>query len=158
MTLTQTRPAPTSAPVTRPPLAVRMRRRLSAETVVALGVLVVLGYLILGPLVTMLRATFVYSEQDTLLYPDAVEGALTTAHWRQMFGPMFHKTLLEPLLNSLLIAVTTSVLALTIGGILAWLMARTDIPGRKWLQPLLMTPYMLPSFALALVWLTVFKD
>src|SRR5882672_11369477 len=51
--------------------------------------------------------------------------------------------------NSLIIAGGMVVIAVPLGGILAFLMVRTDLPGRRWLEPLLLTPVFVSPMVLA---------
>ena len=41
---------------------------------------------------------------------------------------------------------------------LAWLLARTDMFGRRWFATALIVPYMLPAWTFALAWTTLFKN
>jgi iron(III) transport system permease protein len=52
--------------------------------------------------------------------------------------------------NSLLLAVGMTVIALPIGAMLAFLIVRTDLPGRRWLEPLILAPMFISSIVLAL--------
>jgi len=58
----------------------------------------------------------------------------------------------QALLNSLIIAAGTTVLSTTIGVFFAWLVARTDLPGKRAMKILFLVPFMLPSFIGALAW------
>ena len=51
--------------------------------------------------------------------------------------------------NSLIIATGMGVIAVPLGGILAFLMERTDLPGRQWLEPLLLIPIFVSPMVLA---------
>jgi iron(III) transport system permease protein len=51
--------------------------------------------------------------------------------------------------NSLLLAVGMTVVAVPIGALLAFLIVRTDIPGARWLEPLILTPMFMSSIVLA---------
>ena len=51
--------------------------------------------------------------------------------------------------NSLIIATGMAVIAVPLGGILAFLMVRTDLPGRQWLEPLLLIPIFVSPMVLA---------
>ena len=64
----------------------------------------------------------------------------------------------EPLLNTLSVAFGAIVLSVIVGGTLAWLLARTDMFGRKWFATALIVPYMLPAWTFALAWTTLFKN
>jgi iron(III) transport system permease protein len=47
---------------------------------------------------------------------------------------------------------------LLLGGFLAWLVVLTDVPGRRFLGVLSTLPFMIPSFAAALAWGTLFRN
>src|SRR6266568_3843660 len=55
----------------------------------------------------------------------------------------------DALKNSLIIASSMAIIAIPLGGILAFLMVRTDLPGRRWLEPLLLTPVFVSPMVLA---------
>lgn len=59
--------------------------------------------------------------------------------------PEFHSALL----NSLLIAAAMVAIAVPLGSILAFLMVRTDLPGRQWIEPWLLSPIFVSSIILA---------
>lgn len=50
--------------------------------------------------------------------------------------------------NSLVIAAGMALIAVPLGGILAFLMVRTDLPGRKWIEPLLLIPIFVSPMVL----------
>lgn len=52
--------------------------------------------------------------------------------------------------NSLLIAAGMVGISIPLGSILAFLMVRTDMPGRRWVEPLLLTPIFVSAVVLAL--------
>jgi len=54
------------------------------------------------------------------------------------------------LLSTLALAGTVSLGALSLGLLLAWLMERTDLPGRKLLKPLLLSPLVIPCYLVAI--------
>jgi hypothetical protein len=64
----------------------------------------------------------------------------------------------EPLLHSLTIGLFVTVISVPLGALMAWLMVRTDIPGKKLLGMLIIIPYMIPSWCKALSWLAVFRN
>jgi iron(III) transport system permease protein len=51
--------------------------------------------------------------------------------------------------NSLIIAAGMAIIAVPLGGILAFLMVRTDLPGRQWIEPLLLIPVFVSPMVLA---------
>lgn len=63
--------------------------------------------------------------------------------------------ILEALIRSLAIASVVAGVA-GLGGItLAWLVARTDLPGGRWLSGLLSVPYAIPAYLLAMAWVVL---
>jgi iron(III) transport system permease protein len=119
--------------------------------------LVVLGYLTVGPLAATLSDAFHVHLGDVGVggYP----GDLTSAHLRLVFaspgsGALFYL----PLAHTAEVAVATTLLALVVGTGAAWLAARTDVPGRGGWLTALSLPFMIPSWAFAQAWLTVFKN
>ena len=63
---------------------------------------------------------------------------------------------LAPLGRSLLIATATAVLCTMVGSTLAWVVARTDVPGRRVFRWLLPLPLVIPSFVGATAVLSAF--
>jgi iron(III) transport system permease protein len=51
--------------------------------------------------------------------------------------------------NSTLLAVGMTCIAVPVGAILAFLLVRTDLPGGRWLEPLILTPMFISSIVLA---------
>jgi iron(III) transport system permease protein len=51
--------------------------------------------------------------------------------------------------NSLIIAGSMALIAVPLGGILGFLVVRTDLPGRQWIEPLLLIPVFVSPFVLA---------
>ncbi len=54
----------------------------------------------------------------------------------------------DSLKNSLIIAATMALIAVPLGAILAFLMIRTDLPGRGWIEPLLLIPVFVSPMVL----------
>lgn len=63
-----------------------------------------------------------------------------------------------PLLNTMVLGFCVAGGCLMIGGFLAWLVVLTDVPGRRFLAMMATLPYMIPSFAAALAWGTLFRN
>jgi iron(III) transport system permease protein len=51
--------------------------------------------------------------------------------------------------NSLTIAGGMLFIAIPLGAVLAFLMVRTDLPGRRWIEPMLLTPVFISPMVLA---------
>ena len=137
-----------------------IRRLLLNPVNIALAVLlIVLAYLVLWPFFQLVLETLTWGEGDRRLSRDAVPGEFTWFHWLQATAsPISEKMLYSPLLNTLITGVISTILALSAGGVLAWCVVRSNMPGKAWLQPVLTLPYIIPSFAIALAWETVFRS
>jgi len=129
------------------------------HVVLALIMLVLMFYMVIIPLYKLLETTVTWQLVDASRIPGAVEGEFTLFHWIRMmtgiFGRIYTYT---PLTHSMTIGIGTVVLALLIGGSLAWLVVRTDMPGRKLVNQLAVLPYIMPSWTLAQAWLVLFKN
>lgn len=127
--------------------------------IMSILLLCILLYLVIGPLLTMVQSGFTLHPRDALFVPGEEAGELTTYYFNRAFlGPMKKVLFYEPLLNTLLIVFPMSLLSLLIGGLLAWLVVRTDLPGRRFIAKIAIIPYTLPSWTLALAWITLFKN
>lgn len=129
------------------------------HVVLALIMLVIMFYMVIIPLYKLVETTVTWQSSDLSRVPDAVVGEFTLFHWIRMttgiFGTIYTYT---PLRHSMTVAIGTVVLSLLIGGSLAWLVVRTDMPGRKLVNQLAVLPYIMPSWTLAQAWLVLFKN
>lgn len=127
--------------------------------VISLVSAILLIYLIVVPLGEIVTTTLKWQPKDIRVSPNAVPGQFTLYHWIEMFtGKTANALLWGPLLNSLAVALCVSIFSLLVGGLMAWIVTRTDIPARKFLAFSILVPYMLPSWYKALAWITVFKN
>ena len=128
---------------------------------VVLVSLVILFCLIIIPLLTMISTTFTAAQAEVMRrrIEGAQVGDFTLYYWTYMLASSMSKSVLwEPLRNSLLLGACVVVISVPLGSVLAWLMVRTDIPGKKVLSMLVIIPYMIPSWTKALSWLAVFRN
>lgn len=136
-------------------LLVALRR---PTTAIGLLTLVLFAYLIAVPIVTMLLQAVTVSPKDSLIVQRPA-GSMTSYYlWRVFLSPVSADLFWRPLVHTLAVSACSVVLSLTLGGILAWLLTRTDLLGRRWFSTALIVPYMLPTWAFALAWSTIFKN
>lgn len=129
--------------------------------------LIVLGYLILVPLFDMIRSTFFVSFPDLRHIPGSEVGDFTLHHWIRVFNSPATATanarqvsmrlMYTPFLNSLFLGVNVAFISVILGSLMAWIMVRTDLPGKKFLSIMMVIPYMIPTWTISLMWLTVFR-
>jgi iron(III) transport system permease protein len=131
----------------------------SAHVALALIMLVLMFYMIIIPLYRMVETTVTWQPHDLTRVPDAVVGELTIFHYVRMLTGVFGRIYMyTPLQHSMTVAIGATLLSLLIGGSLAWLVVRTDMPGRKLVNQLALIPYIMPSWTLAQAWLVLFKN
>jgi iron(III) transport system permease protein len=119
------------------PSAVALRRSLPA-----LGLLLLLGYLVLVPLVLLLVA----SVKPTGL---PLDPGWSLQSYADVYGSArFYRLAL----TTFEFAVGSTVGALAVGGTLAWLVERTDLPYKRVTRTLIVVPMVLPPFLLAMGW------
>jgi len=63
-----------------------------------------------------------------------------------------------PLVNTLVIGVSVAAGCVIVGGFLAWLVVMTDVPFRRTIALMSTLPFMIPSFATALAWGSLFRN
>jgi iron(III) transport system permease protein len=104
--------------------------------------LVLVG-LVAAPLVTILAQT---------IYPSA-------SAWGDVLASRLSQNLFwRPTFNTMVIGLGVAGGCVLLGGFLAWLVVMTDIPGRPVIAFMATLPFMIPSFATALAWGTVFRN
>ncbi len=131
----------------------------SAKVVLALVMLVLMFYMVVIPLYRLVETTVTWQAIDLVNHPEAVLGKLTAYHYlRMLTGVLGRIYTYTPLQHSMTVAIGATLLALVIGGSLAWLVVRTDMPGRKLVNQLAVFPYIMPSWTLAQAWLVFFKN
>ena len=137
----------------------RLRSQGRDPTVVIAAVLVVLlTYLVLAPVGAMIVNTVQVGLRD-----GAVTG-LPTGSWtlyflKRVFTSRVSQVLFwTPLFRTLFVAVVVAAVALPLGAGLAWLVVKTDLPGKRWLPSALIVPYILPSWTFAVAWLTLLRN
>jgi iron(III) transport system permease protein len=131
----------------------------SVRVVLSLIMLAVMFVMVVIPLYRLVATTVVWGPTDLPQHPEAVLGKLTIYHYvRMLTGRLAQIYTYAPLQHSMTVAIGSTLLALVIGGSLAWLVVRTDMPGRKLVNQLAVIPYVMPSWTLAQAWVTFFKN
>jgi iron(III) transport system permease protein len=111
---------------------------------VAMSLLTVLvGFLVLFPLVMLLYGSFWTSRPG---FP----GTFTLDNYLQAYGSA---ETYQVLLTTVLLMGTKTLLAVALAATLAWIVTRTDTPGRGLLEVLLTVPYFIPGLLEAIAWI-----
>ncbi len=105
--------------------------------------LVLLLYFNFYPFITLLVDTAIVhvSEIQFSELQGLAIGSFTTFHWARLFASDMSSILLwKPLLNSVLMSLLSSVIAILYGGIVAFLITRTDIKVKKYISAIFVYP------------------
>jgi iron(III) transport system permease protein len=116
------------------------------------------AYLILAPVIMMLMDAFTVDFADQAR-ASKLEGELTSYYLnRAMNSPIAKYIFWLPLMNTLFVSIVVIIATLLVGGLLGWLVSRTDLLGKRWFSTALIVPYMVPSWTFALAWMAIFKN
>jgi iron(III) transport system permease protein len=115
----------------------RLRRLLSARNLIVIVVAVVIAYLAAVPLGFLLWQTFVKGGEFSL-------HAFRTAYTEVGLGKM--------VVNSLVFALGSTALAIALGTVLAYLIVRTDVPGKPLMFAASLVPLIIPGVLHTISW------
>lgn len=127
-------------------------------TWVALLLLLVFGWLIVVPVISLLSDAVLVQFGDARRAGQEVGGLTSYYLQRAFFSAISQHLFWSPLRHTLTIAAQVIVLSLLLGGLLGWLVSRTNLHGKRWLATLLIVPYMIPAWTFALAWHNLFKN
>jgi iron(III) transport system permease protein len=120
------------------PTAGAWRRVFSFQTLVVLVVVAAISYLALVPVGFLVWETFVR------------DGSLTVETFREAYSTV---GLGEMAWNSLVFAVGTTVFAVSLGTLLAYLIVRTDVPGKPLMFAASLVPLIIPGILHTIAWI-----
>lgn len=136
------------------------RRLLAPQSLLAALLLVLLAYMVIAPLFAVVTTSLTWQHGDTRLVGSDVEvGRFTIYHWQRVLNSELTRNLIVlPMLRTLTVALGVMVIVTGVGGALAWLVVRTDVAFKGAIATLAVLPYVLPSWTIALAWLTLFRN
>lgn len=119
-----------------------LKPRLNGQAIVSLAVILVVAFLVLLPLVFLVEESL--NVGDPMAFPPQEFGlANYVAIFEEDFNVLF---------NTVIIAVMATIMAILIGFTLAWILTRTNVPGREVLERLMELPYYMTPLVGALAW------
>lgn len=112
-----------------------------------------------APIVAIVRDTF-------KIHPGTIDAHLTgkaegytVANYTDLFTSRLAKTnLWTPMLNTVLLAVLTCLISILFGGLVAFLVTRTNLKFKKYISSIFIFPYIMPQWTLAVVWQNLFNS
>ena len=125
--------------------AIDVRRQLFADAVLPWVAMLTVILLTVVPLVTVL----VTSVRPQNVLPLDLRPDFTLEYYPRVFANPSTYLLLW---NTFKYAVASIALALPLALFFAWLINRTDLPGRGWLYSLMFVPMVVPGFLVAIAW------
>ena len=149
------------------PFSAKQRARVRAffskpANVILVTFFVVLCVLTLYPLILLfLETVTVHAGKEARATKLPVD-SFSLYSLKQIFATSKFKysqlTFYEPLLNTLAVALTASFIAILFGGVVAWLITRTNLKYKKFISTVFVFPYIMPAWTLATFWQTFFKN
>lgn len=121
---------------------------------------VVLAFLTLLPLVSLIRDTLIAHPSELMSIKGAKAGDFTLFHWFKVFfdGKNSMNLFYKPFWNTVKVSLGSCAIAITLGGTVAWLVARSNIRFKAVISTIFVFPYIMPSWTLAMAWLNFFRN
>jgi len=119
-----------------------LRQKLNWQTVISVVVMLVVAFLVVLPMVFLVEESL--NVGDPMAFPPQKYGI---KNYIAMFDEDFNV-----LVNTVVIALMATVMAILIGFTLAWILTRTNVPGSGKLERLLELPYYMTPLVGALAW------
>lgn len=129
---------------------------------------IVLFVLIAYPLYAVLSSSVTLGQKDSMMYNSLFnqqlnKGDFSWNNFTMLLGGQYtidysRALFWEPLFNSILMSAYASIISILFGGIIAFLITRTDVKCKKFISAVFIFPYLMPSWTLALVWKNIFVN
>ncbi len=123
-------------------VALHARPRRNWQAIITIVVVLVVGFLVILPLVFLVEESL--NTGDPMAFPPVEYGI---ANYFAIFDED-----INVLVNTVVIAVMATVMAILIGFTLAWILTRTNVPGRDKFERLMELPYYMTPLVGALAW------
>lgn len=120
---------------------------------------ITLSFTTIAPIVAIVEDTF-------KIHPGTIDAHLagkvegySTVNYVDLFTSALAKiNLWTPMFNTLLLAIFTCAIAILFGGMMAFLITRTNLKCKKYLSSIFIFPYIMPQWTLAVVWQNLFNS
>lgn len=120
---------------------------------------IVLTFTTIAPIIAIVRDTFEIHPGTIDAHLTGRDSGLTIVNYVDLFTSRLAKTnLWTPLLNTVLLAVGTCIVSILFGGVMAFLVTRTNLAWKQYLSSIFIFPYIMPQWTLAVVWQHMFNS
>ena len=126
-----------------PPPASRWRSLFTQETITTGVVSLIVAAAVILPLLVLVVASFQVLDSSGF---DTVWGL---DNYRTLYTD---RVIPKAFVNTLIVCIGSTVLSTLLGVSLAWINARTNSPGRDWMEPYNLIPFFLSPFVGAIAW------
>ena len=126
-------------------------------------ILLLLGILVtfttVAPIIAIIEDTFKIHAGTIDAYLTGKRSGYSVVNYVDLFTSKTAKAnLWTPLLNTVFLAIGTCVVSIFFGGIVAFLITRTNMAWRKYISSIFIFPYIMPQWTLAVVWQNLFNS
>lgn len=120
---------------------------------------ITLTYTTVAPIVAIVQDTFKIHPGTIDQYLTGKAEGYSVANYTDLFTSRLAKTnLWMPILNTVLLAILTCLIAIIFGGLTAFLVTRTNMRFKKYISSIFIFPYIMPQWTLAVVWQNLFNS
>ncbi len=119
-----------------------LKPKLNWQAIISVAVMLVVAFLVVLPMIFLVEESL--NTGDPMAFPPQEFGL---KNYIAMFDEDFNV-----LVNTVVIALMATVMAILIGFTLAWILTRTNVPGREKLERLMELPYYMTPLVGALAW------
>ena len=129
------------------------------QNVILLLMGIVLTVTTVAPIVAIVDDTFKIHAGPIDAHLTGQASGYSVINYIDLFTSKLAKAnLWTPLWNTVLLAVGTCVVAILFGGIVAFLVTRTNLAWRQYISSIFIFPYIMPQWTLAVVWQNLFNS
>ncbi len=127
------------------------------------AILLVLGILLsvltIAPMITILVDSFKIHPGYEVFISGLAVGKFSFSNFVFLFTGTLRNTIFwKPFLNTMELSVLSCVVALLLGGTVAYLITRSNMKFKKYISSVFIFPYIMPQWTLAMVWRNVFNS
>ena len=120
---------------------------------------IVLTFTTVAPIIAIVQDTFKIHPGTIDAHLTGQSSGYTIVNYTDLFTSKLAKAnLWTPLLNTVWLAVGTCIVSIFFGGIMAFLITRTNLKFKQYLSSIFIFPYIMPQWTLAVVWQHLFNS
>ncbi len=127
-------------------LADKLKKSIRPSTVFYTAILIIVGFFVLYPLALVIIQSIRVGNFGQEYY-------LGLSNWIEA---LHDKNIKDAIWNTITLSVMRQLIAIVIGVFLAWLIARTDLPGGHWLEVGFWIALFMPTLTVTLSWIMIF--